>query len=860
MKRFSLLSLAAVLSTCAWAQSTSLPVELESDRKPKIQTGGNVLLKGAKVYTISGPVLADTDVLILKGKIAKIGKGLTADAGVKTIDVSGKILTPGIIDAHSHRGEEHTNEWMDSIVAEVQIRDVVNPDQEGLWWDVANGITSGLTLHGSADAIGGQSIIIKHKWKRSPAELIFPGAPRMIKFALGENVTSKNGSRRDRFPTSRMGVEATMRRGFEDARAYMKEWDAYNAGGKVGVPPRKDVRLETLADILRGKIWVQCHSYKQSEMLMLVRLSQEFGFKVGAMQHALESYKIAPELAKANIPVSMFSEGWAYKLEVFEAIPMGVALCLQAGVLASVNTDTFSGIAPLMQDAAKQMRYGIDEATALKTITINPAKQLGIDSKVGTIEVGKDGDIAIWDGHPLSIYSRCAMTLIDGEVEFTRRDAFGVDKLSTFKYEVRPTSLTSDLAPLPKWSNCYAIVDGMVHPISGADIPEGRIVFRDGKIVAVGDKTLPIPGDAAVISAKGKHVFPGFIDGGSNLGLNEMGLVRQSTDDTENGAYQADLKTLIAFDPDSVKIGIARSAGVTTSFVAHNAGPIAGQGAVVNLAGYNREQMALNPASGLLVDFPSAPSALDKYRSKPEEFEKRTKEAEDRRADLKEQFKLAQRYLEARAAGTVSPDPRLDAYEPYLKGEKPTYINAQSEETIRAALSFAKEFKLKAVISGGAESWKVAKQLAEANVPVIYSAPGITNPTSAEPLSPMDPYDSPFVAPTILRQAGVKFCILGGDASYLQNLTARTGWLCAFGLPREAALRAITLDAAQILGVGDKVGSLEVGKLANVVVTDGDPLEITTQVENVFIGGKPVSLSNHFTQLYRKFQKRLKQP
>lgn len=858
--KFTILCLSA-LAAPGYSQTAppaALPIETEADRMPKVHTGGNCIIRHGRVIPVHGAPIDDCDILVTKGKIVRIGKGLDAPAGYTVIDAAGKIVTPGIIDAHSHRGEADTNEWTDSIVAETQIRDVLNPDQEGLWYDVAAGITSGLTLHGSSDSIGGQSIVIKHKWHRNPQEIVFHDAPRMIKFALGENVTQKNNGSQTRFPQSRMGVEATMRRGFDDAKAYKKMWADYKAHPS-GLPPRRDLRLETLADILDRKIWVQCHSYKQSEMLMLVRLSQEYGFKIGAMQHALESYKIAPELAEGHIPVSMFSSAWAYKLEVIDAIPMGVAICLQAGVLASINTDTFSGMPPLLQDAAKQMRYGISEADALKTVTLNPAKQLGIDKYAGTLEEGKDADIAIWDGHPLSIYSRCAMTLVDGEVEFARRDAFGVNKLSTLRYSVKPSNLTADLKPLPQWSNTYAIVGGTVHMVSGPEITDGRVIIKGEKIVAVGGNTLDIPRDATVIDAKGKQVYPGLIAVGTNLGLNEMGLVQQSVDDHEGGPFNADLDTLIAFNPDSIKVPIARSWGITSAYILHGGPMIAGQGSVVDLAGYNREQMAISKKSALEVNMPSPPPPAAKEFMPPEAYEKQVGEVKERRLAIRDQFELAQAYWESRKAGGVATDSRYEAYIPYLQGAKPVFIHADSEDAIKEVLSLGKQFKLKVVIVGGAEAWKVTKELVAADVPVVYGAPAITNPSgTVQPASEMDPYDSPLVAPTLMRRDGVKFCIAGGESSDVQDLAWRAGWLCAYGLPHDAAIRAITLDAAKIAGVGDQVGSLEPGKRANIMITDGDPLEFTTQVENVFIGGKPVSLSNHFTQLYRKFLRRIK--
>jgi len=281
MKKLTLMAAAAILANLAGAQT---PSEFLANRKPTLVTGGNCLIKGARIYTITNGTF-EGDILIRNGKIAGLGRDLVPPDGITVIDATGKIVIPGIIDAHSHRGESESNEYMDSITADVAIADVLSPEQDGLFYNLANGITSEMLLHGSANAIGGQSIVIKSRYRHPASELPFVGAPRMVKFALGENVTQKFDVNATRYPKTRMGVESVYRRAFADAKAYMKLWDDY-AANPTGAPPRKDLRLEALADILRGKIWVQCHSYRQDEMLMMVRLSQEYGFKIGALQHA----------------------------------------------------------------------------------------------------------------------------------------------------------------------------------------------------------------------------------------------------------------------------------------------------------------------------------------------------------------------------------------------------------------------------------------------------------------------------------------------------------------------------------------------------------------------------------------------
>lgn len=836
-------------------QVKALPVETEADRKPTVSTGGNCLIKGGKVFPVTGPVMEGADILVRNGKIVQVGKGLSAPAGTKVIDAAGLCVTPGLVDAHSHRGQAETNEWSATAVPEVRIEDVLNSEQEGLFFALASGITTGLSLHGSSNAIGGESIVIKNRWKDNPVDLVFKGAPRMVKFALGENVSEKLDPNGVRFPKSRAGVESVYRRAFEAAKAYRQQWDDFEAGRATR--PRKDLRLETLADILRGRVWVQCHSYRQDEMLMMVRLSQEYGFKIGAMQHALEAYKIAPELAQAHVPVSMFSDAWDYKVEVFEAIPMGVSICVRAGVLTSVNTDTFGGSVPLNVDAAKTMRYGVSEVDALKLITINPAIQLGVDKWAGSLEVGKDADIALWTGHPLSVTSKCAMTLIDGEVRFQRRDAFKVDSVSVSSMTVRPTTLTSDLNEPASVGRVFALVGGTVYPVSGPAIAGGTVVVKDGRIAAVG-QTVAIPAGAQRISVKGLNVYPGLIDGGSDLGISEVPSVPSMTDAGDNGPFQPDLRFSTAVYPDSAKLPIARNAGVTTAFVRPSGrGLIAGQGTVIDTFGSTIEEMAVVRDATLHVYYPEGVNPAFRAFMPPSVVEEQEKAVDTNREAIKEYFSTAKRYVTVRQSGGGSPDAKLEAMTPYVTGKRPVVVHANAEEAIRDSLKWAREEGLTMILAGGAECWKVLPEIKAAGIGVLYSAPVVSCPGENRPYGDFDPYDASLVAPSLLQKAGVRFGLQTGDSAQIMNLAWSAAYACGYGLSKVEALKALTLGPAQVLGVADRVGSIEPGKEANLVVTDGDILEVTAQVKHVFVRGRPVTLKSKFTELYRKYEQRI---
>ncbi len=843
-------ALAFVMALQTPAVPPVVPHEFEADRKPTFSTGGNVLFRHARILTATGSSLDDSDLLVQNGKIAGLGKSLNAPAGVKVVDLTGKTLTPGLVDAHSHRGADDINE-VAAISAEVRMQDMINADQEGVYQALTVGITSGLLLHGSANPIGGQSIVVRHKYRRSPSEVIFPGAPRMIKFALGENVKGWGGAR---YPNTRMGVETVYRRALTDAKDYMAAWDAYKASPTTA-PPRRDLRLETLADILRGKIRVQCHSYRQDEMLMMVRLSQEFGFNL-TLQHALESYKIAPELAKAKVPVSIFSDGFAYKLEVVDSMPMAAALLDEAGVLVSINTDTFSGPAPLAQDAAKTIRYGVSPNRALQMITINAAKELGIDQRVGTIEVGKDADLAVWDGTPLSSYAKCVMTFIEGEAYFERRDAFKVDPSAVKPKDPVAKAFDPDRVMHPKPSNKYLVAGATVHPVSGPVLTNANVLIENGLIKAVGAVS---EGGAVTVDGRGLHVYPGFIDAGSKLGLTEIGQVNQATDARELGEFTPDLKAAIAVNPQSVHFPKVRYNGITTAVVYPTSGLIAGQSGIIRTIGSTNEDMTLNGAFSLRVEVAEGLSDDELATLSASDRDERLDGIKRRRQVIVDYFEGARRYFAAKASGASIPtDSKLESLWPYLAGERPVTFNVDSVDAINWVLETSRNLKLMPIIEGGRDAWKVGPALKAARVPVLLTPPVGQCPSEDPSPSAFDPYDTNLAGAALLHRAGVKFAFKSDDWESAMNLPYRVGRSAGFGLSHDAAIRALTLDAAEILGLGNKLGSLQKGKVANLIVTDGDPLEVTTSLRYLFIDGKPVRLESHYTDLYRQYRARIR--
>lgn len=408
------------------------------------------LIRNATVLTVTKGTIENGSVLIENGKIAAIGKNVSAPADATVVDATGKYLMPGIIDCHSHTAiEGGVNEGTVSDSSMVNIKDVIDPTDINIYRALAGGLTISNVLHGSANAIGGQTVVVKLRWGKSAQEMLMQGAKPGIKFALGENPKRQGypGSFfsaapvERRYPGTRMGVEEVIRDSFTEAKNYQADWKDYEervARGEHPIPPRRDLRLEPLVEVLEGKRYVHAHCYRSDEILMLMRVADEMGFKIRTLQHVLEGYKVAREIAEHGAGASTFSDWWSYKIEAYDATPYNVAIMTRKGVVVSVNSDSDELQRHLNLEAAKAMRYGdLSETEALALVTINPAKQLGIDDQVGSIEVGKSADLVLFDQHPLSNYSKALKVWIDGHEYFDReRDLENRPKFEQRKKEL----------------------------------------------------------------------------------------------------------------------------------------------------------------------------------------------------------------------------------------------------------------------------------------------------------------------------------------------------------------------------------------------------------------------------------------
>jgi imidazolonepropionase-like amidohydrolase len=864
----------------------SLPAPADAQQlegaDPQIEAGavdvprGDLLIRDLDAaWTATGEVLEDVSILIRDGRIAEIGPGLEAPGGVTVVDGRGRTAIPGIVDAHSHIAMRSTNEGTAPVVPEVRVIDALDAEDFGIYRALSGGVTTALVLHGSANPIGGQSAIVKTRWKMDRADqLLVQGAPKTVKFALGENVTRKNFDPPgpDRFPQSRVGVEQTYVEAFEAARAYRQAWEDYRSNPEAHrVAPRRDLRLEALVDIMEGRIKVHAHSYRADEILMLMDVAERFGFRIDVFQHVLEGYKVASEMAEHGAGGSTFSDWWMYKLEAYDAIPYNAAIMHDHGVETSINSDIPWLQSFMVYEMNKPVKYGgVSKQDALRMLTLFPARQLHLEDRVGSLEEGKDGDVVLLSGDPFDTSTRVEETVVDGRVYYdadrdadTRqepvRELPALEEVPERAVALDGWPSAADRAtpfpdPFPAPSErTFALVGGTVHPVSGSAVEDGVVLVREGRIAEVGPRNrVEVPGGVPTHDVSGRHVYPGLIDADTQLGLVEIGAVAASRDDREEGKFNPHLRTVAGINPQSAAIPVARANGVTAALTSPVSGVVRGTGSVIQLKGDTPARAALLDRAALAIDFPSPRgNAWDDPELAGDDLE-----------ELLELFRRAGEFAErpsvredplAPFGPNVRPGDRvmLEALVPAVTGQMPVLFHARRERDLRTLLLFLDEFpELDAAIVGGDQAYRLADELAEREIPVVVGSQ--RSPT----LDRDDPVTAGWENAARLHAAGVKVALATGDAADVRTLPEHAAKAWSYGLPRRAALRAVTRNPAEILGLGDLMGSLEPGKRADLIVTDGNPLQITTRVRRAWIGGEEVSLESRHTRLWREFRDR----
>ncbi len=851
-----------------------------------------ILIKGGTLLTVTRGTIEPGDLLIQDGRIAALGTNLKAPAGARVIDATGRYVMPGIVDTHSHMGvypwpeveaNSDGNEMTDPINPAMRAADAIWTEDPEFERARAGGVTTVQIIPGSGNLIGGLGLTVKLRPGADVAAMTFQGAPRSIKMALGENPKRVYGSR-SKPPSTRMGNLALFRDAFTQARNYRSKWDAWRAKpeSERGAPPDRDLKLEVLSDVLDGKILVHVHSYRKDEILRFLNLADEFGFKVASFQHCLDGYKIAGELKRRDIAVATFAHSWGYKVEAWDAIPHNAALLARAGVRVSIHSDSGNLIQRLYTEAAVAARYGLSEEDALKAITLNAASALGVADRIGSLEVGKDADVAIFSRHPLDAYTLVTTTIIDGRVVYDRGALPTPASLPAAPSLPRgpsgppPSELLPPAAPASD-RGLYAIVGGRVFTMTGAPIENGTVVVEKGLIREVGAGLAP-PRGATVIDAKGAWVFPGFIESQTQLGLAEISEVAMMRDEDEGtDPVTPQLDVMDAYYTESDLIPVTRLTGVTAAFAAPGEGNvIGGRGALVRLAGLTPDAVLIRGAAALTINLGEPPKArygprnqspqtrmgvaavvrdaftkARDYQAKWAEYERQKKEFE--RSGSKPAASGKDKPAppgKGKPAGPPSPpdrDLKMEALLPALAGTMPVFVRAHRVDDILTAVRLGDEFHLKMILSHGTEAYKVADLLAAKNIPVVVG-PITTQPDRIETLGSI--YDNA----ARLHRAGVKIAIQSGDTLDARMLPYEAALAVAYGLPWDEAIKAITINTAEIFGVADRIGSLKPGLEANLIVTDGDPLQPLCALRHLMIAGRPVPLTSRQTDLYARWR------
>lgn len=876
------------------------------------------LYKNATIWTMSKQgVLLNADILISDGKIVGIGRDLPSPRGAVVIDATGKHISPGIWDCHSHTGiDGSVNEGSNMVTVECRIADVINHRSAGIYRQLGGGTVGAQQLHGSANVIGGQSSPVKWRWGLSPTEFPIEGAPGGVKFALGQNpIREESGGFGSTpqpdgkhlltwRPRTRMGNEESIRRALNAGLDYAKKWEDFRSG-RTTEEPRRDLQLEGMMEIVTGKRLVHSHGYRADEMLMLLRVVKEAGGRIATLQHVLEGYKIADEMAAQGVGGSTFSDWWGYKLEAYDAIPHNASLMADRGVSVSVNSDSDNHARRLNIEAAKSMRYGgVSPEKALSFVTIEPARQMGIDKWTGSLEIGKDADFVVWTAEPTSIFAICLETYVDGVKRFDLDDdakqrAARIVELAEAKKALEvsataaaesngsedgPAAIKGMRALTGKAGNAkyprkpLHIVGATVHPMTGEPFVGDVLIGADGLIVATG--RVSAPRDAVRVDGKGKHLYPGIIDGSTTLGLTEIGQVPESDDSSEKGDFHPDYRAIRALNPDSELIAAARNQGVLTALTAPGGSGFSGQAALLSLDGYTWEDLSIEAGLAIKIrlggagfsfgeDEDCCGDQFDFVHALLHDQDDEMTAGQGRRGGgggpgaeamltrISSELGKAREYRKDRDAGLANQGPFVekdDRYEALLaagNGDLPFLFEAHSAADIKAAVAWAEKERAAIQIVGASGAGEIADWLATKQVPVLLTA------TMSLPGSE-DPIDHFYGLAGRLQKAGVKFAIASNDSHDVRQIRDIAGFAARHGLDAEDGARAITLWPAEILGVGKRLGAIQPGYEGTVILTDGPLVEIKSQVLKAWIMGRECDLTFRQTRLYDKYRFRPK--
>jgi imidazolonepropionase-like amidohydrolase len=800
----------------------------------------DLLIKAKTIYTVTEGTIEDAMILIIKGKIAKVGKSFFVPKG--TENITAEVVIPGLIDIHSHIGVYSVpvvrenldgNEATNPVTPQVRAFDGFNFDDPAIPPSRAAGVTTVVSRPGSLNVIGGTSVAVKLK-KASPDEMVIE-EDCDLKMAIEGNPSGYYASLH-RMPSTVMGVCYVARKAFIEAQEYLKRWEAYEkdkAAGRETTPPKRDLGKDTLVRVLKREIPVHIHVYTASEIMSSIRLADEFGFRL-SLGHCDKSYLIVDELAKRkdvyyNVGPAVFDIYYQNSLE-FANVP---AILAEAGLKVSLQTDSGAKQQNLRQFASLCVRYGMTEEDALKAVTIHGAEAVDLGYRIGSIEPGKDADLVLLDGAPFEFLTSVEKVIIDGRVEYSNNQESGVIT------ESFPPQASRALIVVPevKTADRYALKGGTIYTMDGIPLKNGILMIRDGKIENVGEGAM-IPRGCPVIDAGDFVVMPGLVLARSYIGLTSNFRMQTSTDEvSEPVAPAMDVKN--AVEPQHPHFYLTHQLGITSALITPgNLNVIGGQGSVLKTWGDVVDRMIVKDRAAMIFGLGA--------KAKREQQMPSTRMGIA--ALIRETLTKAREYMHSQDTyerdkkGPAHPrDLSLEALVPVLKGEMPVIVHCERKDDILTAIRLADEFGLKIILDGATEAYRVVDEIKKRDIPVVLGdiLRGIGNVEDAG-FSNSNP--------AILAKAGVRVAFRSREGLWYWPAAGMVGgdllevaaFACRYGMPEEAALRAVTIDAARIAGVGDRVGSLEPGKDADILILRGHPFRTTSIPEAVIVDGKIV--------------------
>ncbi len=802
----------------------------------------NLLIRANKIYTVNQGTVEEGMILIENGRIAKIGKKVAYPKNIK--EVRANVVIPGLIDIHTHVGvnslprvEENVdgNEMTNPITPQVRALDSFNFDDPGIKTGLAGGVTTIVSRPGSGNVIGGTSVAVK--LRNAPPEEMILKEVCDLKMAIDGNPVGVYGSK-NQMPSTLMAAYFLARKAFVEAREYQKSWETYEKYKKEKspiLPPKRDLGKEVLVRALTREIPVHAHCATASEIMSCIRLADEFGLRL-SLGHVYWAYLIVDELAKRkdvyfNVGPPMFFEYFQNALEFKNC----AAILANAGLKVSLQTDTMGGGHEqiLRDEASLCVRYGMKEEDALKAITIYAAEAVGLEKRIGSLEAGKDADLVLLDGEPFEFLTAVDKVIIDGRIEYQRESPVPTPVLVSLPQAKGALTISPEL----RNSDSFALKGGTIFTMAGGLLKNGVILVKDGKIEKIG-ADISIPQGYPVVDAQEFAIMPGLISPRSFIGISPN-LKNQSSIDEMSNPIVPEMEVKHAVEPQAPLFSLARELGIATALIAPgNRNVIGGQGVVVKTVGNVIDKMIVKDKAVMVFGFGASAKRTGQMPSTRMGIAALLRETLIKAQEYRDKV---EKYDKDRSGSAPQRDLTLEALLPVLKGEMPVLAHAERKDDILTALRIADEFKLKVILDGATDAYEVMEEIEKRNIPVIiedlFRGAGNIEDRGFNPQSP-----------GILVKAGIRAAFKANEGRWLTpgvglvggDLLQTAAFAVRNGMPEDAALRAVTIDAAKTIGVEARVGSLEQGKDADILILRGHPLRAGSVPEAVFIDGRLV--------------------